>query len=92
MGVSDLGDLDGMLFTWGGATVTSRFTMRNTLIPLRIAFFDADGFVVSTADMMPCETEECPTYGASGPYASAVELPAGTEVDPGARLELEPTR
>jgi uncharacterized membrane protein (UPF0127 family) len=91
MGVSDLGALDGMLFSWGGETVNSRFTMRNTLIPLRIVFYDTDGLFVSQADMVPCEVENCPTYGAAGPYAFAIELPAGTTVSNGDRLDLEPT-
>ena len=91
MGVGDLGALDGMLFSWGGDTVNSRFTMRNTLIPLRIVFFDADGRFVSQTDMVPCEVDECPTYGAAGPYAYAIEFPAGTPVSPDDRLVFDPT-
>lgn len=89
MGVTDLGDLDGMLFSWGGDTVSSRFTMRNTLIPLRIVFFDADGAFVSRADMVPCEIDDCPTYGAAGPYAFAIEFPAGTVVSTDDRFDFE---
>lgn len=91
MGVGDLGALDGMLFSWGGETVSSRFTMRNTVIPLRIVFYDTDGFFVSQADMVPCEVEDCPSYGAAGPYAFAIELPAGTTVSKGDRLDLGPS-
>lgn len=76
--VDDLGDLDGMLFTWGGDTVTSRFTMEDTLISLDIAFFDVDGGFVDGFTMTPCETDPCPLYAASGPYAYALEVPAGT--------------
>lgn len=90
MGVTDLGALDGMLFSWDGETVGSRFTMRNTLIPLRIVFFDAEGMFVSTTDMVPCDVTDCPTYGAAGPYAFAIEFPAGTEVSPDDRLDLAP--
>lgn len=89
MGVTDLGEFDGMLFSWGGDEVNSRFTMRNTLIPLTIVFFDADGAFVSTTEMVPCETEECPTYGAARPYSYAVEFPAGTPVSTGDRLGVE---
>ncbi len=88
MGVTDFGSLDGMLFSWGGDTVSSRFTMRNTLIPLRVVFFDSDGAFVSQADMVPCEVDECPSYGAAGPYAFAIEFPAGTAVSTTDRLEL----
>ena len=91
MEVADLGDLDGMLFSWGGDTVSSRFTMRNTLIPLHIVFFDADGRIVSRTDMVPCDVDDCPTYGAAGPYAFAIEFPAGTAVSTDDRLELDPT-
>lgn len=91
MGVDDLGALDGMLFSWGGDTVNSRFTMRNTLIPLRIVFYDTDGRFVSQADMVPCEVDECPTYGAAGPYAYAIEFPADTPVSTDDRLEFDPT-
>ncbi len=90
MGVADLGDVDGMLFSWGGDEVSSRFTMRNTLIPLTVVFFDSDGAYVSRADMVPCEAEPCPNYGAAGQYAYAVEFPAGTEVETQARLMVGP--
>jgi uncharacterized membrane protein (UPF0127 family) len=80
MGVTDLGSVDGMLFTWGGEQVTSRFFMLNTLMPLTIAFFGDQGDLVDVVDMVPCEEDPCPTYGASGPYAYAVEFPAGRRV------------
>lgn len=89
MGVTDLGSLDGMLFSWGGDVVNSRFTMRNTLLPLHIVFFDADGAFVSSRDMVPCQVEDCPTYGSAGPYAYAIEFPAGTVVSTDDRLELD---
>ena len=89
MGVTDLGELDGMLFSWGGDEVNSRFTMRNTLIPLTIVFFDSDGAFVSTTEMVPCETEECPTYGAARSYSYAIEFPARTPVSTGDHLGVE---
>ncbi|MEX2278939.1 MAG: DUF192 domain-containing protein, partial [Acidimicrobiia bacterium] len=78
-GVSDLGDLDGMLFEWGGDTVTSRFTMANTLLPLDIFFFDADGRFVDGFSMVPCESDPCPLYAAAAAYAYAIEVPAGSQ-------------
>ena len=73
-----LGGYDGMLFTFptddeGG------FWMKDTLLPLSIAYLDAEGAVVSTSDMEPCpqETASCPTYPASGPYRMALEVPQG---------------
>lgn len=80
MGVSSFGDVDGMLFTWDGEVVTRRFTMRDTPIPLTIAFFDVEGTLVDTFDMVPCTTEPCPSYAASAPYAFAVEFQQGRAV------------
>ena len=91
-GVLDLGDLDGMVFWWGGAETTSSFTMADTLIDLDIAWFDLDGHVVSTSVMTPCrDADPCPSYRASGRYAMALERPAGAlpEVTPGSRLVVD---
>lgn len=78
MGVRNLGDLQGMIFTWGGETTTSPFTMRNTLITLDIAFFDTEGELVDFQTMTPCVDEPCPIYEPAGPYSYAVEMPDGT--------------
>jgi uncharacterized membrane protein (UPF0127 family) len=88
--VDDLGDLDGMLFTWGGETVSSSFTMADTIIPLDIDFFAADGAHVAGFGMIPCRVAECPSYSAPSPYAYALETPAGhlPGIDTGSHLEL----
>lgn len=88
--VSDLGDLDGMLFEWGGDTVTSRFTMGSTLISLDIFFFDANGNFVDGFTMTPCESDPCPSYAAAGSFAYAVEVPAGSQptIGPGSVLSV----
>jgi len=90
-GVVDLGDLDGMLFTWGGETVISPFNMGDTLFEIDIAFFDAAGGHVDGFRMVPCETDPCRSYVASGPYAYALERPArATPVTgPGSTLVLD---
>lgn len=90
--VSDLGDLDGMLFEWGGDTVTSRFTMGNTVIPLDIFFFDAEGRFVDGFTMVPCESDPCPLYVAAEAYAYAIEVPAGSQpgIDAGSVLSISP--
>lgn len=77
MGVVDMGDLDGMLFAWDDLT-TGSFWMKDTLIPLDIVFFDADGEQVSSATMTPCEADPCERYAADGAYQWALETPAGT--------------
>lgn len=78
MEVTDLGGYDGMLFAYpddheGG------FWMRDTVLPLSIAYLDAEGRVVSTADMDPCPDRgaACPTYPPAGPYRHALEVPQG---------------
>lgn len=97
MGVDDpgLGGYDGMLFEYD-AEVQGAFWMRNTLLPLSIAFFDDDGELVSTDDMEPCPDDvadaDCPRYPADGPYTSALEVVQGGLEDllvtPGSRLEV----
>jgi hypothetical protein len=76
MDVTDLLDLDGMLFSFDGDT-TSAFWMKDTLIPLDIAFFDGAGALVSVTTMEPCRQDPCPTYEAAGPYRFALEAPEG---------------
>ncbi len=80
MEVTDLAleGYDGMLFAFEGPT-NGGFLMRNTRIPLSIAWFDQAGDLVGTADMEPCGDEEpdCPTYAPDAPYVTAVEVPQG---------------
>lgn len=91
MFVEDLGDLDGMLFVFS-IDVTSAFWMKNTLLPLDIAFFDAGGILVDRLEMVPCEADPCPRYQAAGPYRFALEAPSGTvlsSLEPTDRLQVE---
>ncbi len=91
MNVTDLGSLDGMLFVFP-ETVTAAFWMKDTLIPLDIAFFDDAGRFVDKLTMRPCQADPCPTYPAAAPYRYALEAPegglaalrAGAVLDPGA--------
>lgn len=92
MEVTDLDTYKGMVFRYA-ADSTGGFYMRNTPMPLSIAWFAADGTFVSSADMAPCEDRsDCPTFGATGPYRYALEVPQGQlpalGVGPGAKLEL----
>jgi uncharacterized membrane protein (UPF0127 family) len=68
----------GMLFTFPGLT-TETFYMKDTVIPLSIAFFDANGRFVSAADMTPCppNVDPCTTYAAARAYRYALEVPRG---------------
>ena len=90
---TDLRGYDAMVFRFP-APSEGGFFMRNTLIPLSIAFFDAGGRFVSSADMEPCpdEVEDCPTTGADGPYLHAIEVAQGDlpglGIGPGADLSF----
>ena len=86
----DLAGYDGMLFKFS-SDHTGEFYMKDTPLPLSIAFFDASGQFVSTADMAPCiHMPTCPTYGAARPYRWALEVPQGAlprlAIGPGTRL------
>jgi uncharacterized membrane protein (UPF0127 family) len=77
MEVTDFQGYEGMIFVWDTDS-TSSFYMRNTPTPLTIGWVDAEGELVSTADMEPCaDVEGCPLYPADGPYRFAVEVPQG---------------
>jgi uncharacterized protein len=79
----------GMVFLYP-TDVTGSFWMKNTLVPLSIAYVAGDGRVVSVAEMTPCAADPCPSYAPDGPYRYAVELAAGAfaaaGVGPGARV------
>jgi uncharacterized membrane protein (UPF0127 family) len=76
MGVTDLGRDDGMLFAFPTETENG-FWMKDTLIPLDVAFWGEDGVISSIVAMEPCPEEPCPTYGASEPYVYALEMRMG---------------
>jgi uncharacterized membrane protein (UPF0127 family) len=90
MGVTDLGGLDGMLFVFQ-VDSDGGFWMKNTLIPLDIVFFTADGGFVDSLTMAPCTEDPCPVYRPSGAYRYALEAPPGdlAYVMPSTRLELD---
>jgi uncharacterized membrane protein (UPF0127 family) len=94
MEVTDLGGYEGMLFRFPTDS-EGGFWMKDTVLPLSIAYLDADGAVVSTADMDPCpDGASCPSYAAAGPYRMALEVeqgglaPLGLTEGSGARLEV----
>ncbi len=70
----------GMLFLFQEPQVLS-FWMKDTLIPLDILFFDANGNLVSAATMQPCEADPCPVTNSARPSLYALEVPAGFVVD-----------
>ncbi len=76
MGRTEVPPGTGMVFLYP-VDVRESFWMKDTLVPLSIAFVAADGRVVSVAEMTPCQADPCPTYAPAGPYRYAVELTAG---------------
>ncbi len=66
----------GMAFLWD-EPVEARFWMKDTLIPLQIAFWGEDGRILAVLDMEPCRADPCPTYGPDEPFIGAVEANAG---------------
>jgi uncharacterized protein len=91
MGRESLSPYDGMAFVWD-EPVVGAFWMKDTLIPLSIAFWDADGRIISILDMDPCTEDPCPSYGPEHPFVGAVEVARGTferhGVAVGDRVEL----
>lgn len=73
----DLAGYDGMIFKFD-RDVDTAFGMRDTPIPLTIAWFDANGVFISRTDMEPClQRVDCPAYRATRPYRYAIEVPRG---------------
>jgi uncharacterized membrane protein (UPF0127 family) len=66
---------DGMLFVFRRDT-SGGFWMKNTLVPLTIVFFDAEGKRVRRLSMTPCRRDPCPIYEPRRRYRFALELPA----------------
>ncbi len=89
---TDLADDAGMLFLFP-AEHTGGFWMKNTLIPLSIAFLDEDGEILRILDMEPCEADPCPSYEPGVAYHAALEVNAGAFDDAGVstgwRVDLE---
>jgi uncharacterized membrane protein (UPF0127 family) len=87
MGVEDLGSLAGMLFVYESDS-EGGFWMKDTIIPLDIAFFAADGSLVSLLRMEPCHSDPCPLYYPGAAYRFALETPAGDLADLGSDATL----
>jgi uncharacterized membrane protein (UPF0127 family) len=66
----------GMLFVFPGAT-RGGFWMKNTLIPLSIAFMDGRGRILRILDMTPCRADPCRIYEPNVTYRRALEVNRG---------------
>jgi uncharacterized protein len=76
MGRSSLEENSGMVFVFFEPT-TAGFWMKNTNIPLSIAFFDRKGEIVRILDMDPCTQDPCPVYEPGVTYRGALEVNQG---------------
>jgi uncharacterized protein len=72
-----LGPRAGMVFLYP-ADHRSAFWMRNTLIPLDIAFADARGKILRILTMQPCRRDPCRIYDPKATYRTALEVNAGS--------------
>jgi uncharacterized membrane protein (UPF0127 family) len=67
----------GMLFLFPRPT-RGGFWMKNTLIPLSIAFLDGRGRILRIMVMTPCRADPCPTYDPKVAYRAALEVNRGS--------------
>jgi uncharacterized membrane protein (UPF0127 family) len=67
----------GMVFLFS-SPVRVQFWMKNTLIPLSIAFFDRDGRIVRIYPMAACRRNPCPTYDSMQRISGALEVRRGS--------------
>jgi len=85
MGRDHLAEDAGMVFLWPDDT-DSAFHMRETLIPLTVAFFAADGRILRVLEMVPCAADPCPRYEPGTRYRGALEVKAGALDRAGVRV------
>jgi uncharacterized membrane protein (UPF0127 family) len=82
----------GMAFSYEQPT-TDEFWMKDTLIPLSVAFVRTDGTIVAIRKMIPCTADPCPTYASPEPYTLAIEASPGwfrsNHIAPGDSAALE---
>lgn len=76
MGRTSLPEDAGMVFLFPGR-YEGGFWMKDTLIPLSIAFA-RDGKIVDILDMQPCEAEPCTIYTPDTAYDTALEVNLGS--------------
>jgi uncharacterized protein len=97
MDQTNLRGYDGMVFRWPAPDART-FYMRDTILPLAVAFFDGEGRFINAEGMEPCPDEvvDCPRYHSAAPAAVALEVPQGglgaLGIGPGSTLSLGATR
>jgi uncharacterized membrane protein (UPF0127 family) len=66
----------GMVFIWE-EPLHATFWMKDTLIPLSIAFWNERERIVTILDMEPCEADPCPSYDPGREFEGALEVNQG---------------
>ena len=90
-GRASLPEDEGMVFVFFEERDTG-FWMKDTSIPLSVAFFDAEGTIVRILDMDPCTDDPCPVYDPGTGYMGALEVNQGAfdewDIEEGDHLQL----
>ena len=76
MGVEEMAP-DAVMVFLESAPVQSGFWMKDTLIPLSIAFWDQSGQILSILDMEPCVEDPCEIYNPGVTWIGALEVNQG---------------
>jgi uncharacterized membrane protein (UPF0127 family) len=85
MNREELDDDAGMVFLVPEPTEAS-FWMKDTLIPLSVAFWDRGGRIFRILDMAPCRRDPCPSYEPGRAWLGAVEVNLGFFEEQGVRV------
>lgn len=80
MGVEEMAEDAGMVFL-EKQPVQQAFWMKDTLIPLSIAFWDEEGRIQAILDMEPCREDPCEVYDPGVTWIGAVEVNEGFFAD-----------
>ena len=92
MSVDRLDGNEGMAFLFRRPTRGS-FWMKDTLIPLSVAFWNRRHRIVEILDMDPCHSDPCPVYEPGASYVGALEVDQGffrrNGVEIGDRVEFD---
>jgi uncharacterized protein len=84
-GREELAENAGMVFLVPEPT-ESFFWMKDTLIPLSVAFWDQQGRIFRIHHMEPCPAEPCIQYPPGAPWTGAVEVNQGFFEDHGVEV------
>lgn len=88
-----LGGAEAMVFSFDTDT-SAAFWMKDTVLPLSVAWIDATSGFVGSADMDPCPpgSTSCPQFPPARRYRMAIEMPKGRlqewGIEPGSVITL----